>query len=126
MARRETDLDKIIRLAKDKFPYLEGVDARSLIHFILAKKNRLRRSRIKYIGDDARDYMNSSYFLRNLSDKALSEIEHLGVYSIKRRLKEKTFPFSVVNRKDRETLLHLPNSWIHGAAEWILNSSKPK
>ena len=124
MAKREADIDKIVRLVMNKFTYLAGVNVRPLVSFVLAKKNSLRRSRVKDIGDDARYYMNSAYLLRNLSIKALAEIEYLGPGDIKRHLKEKTFPFSGVSRKDRDSLLHLPNSWVHGAAEWLMNSRK--
>ncbi|OGZ95617.1 MAG: hypothetical protein A3I44_03900 [Candidatus Sungbacteria bacterium RIFCSPLOWO2_02_FULL_51_17] len=78
------------------------------------------------IGDDARDYMNTGSFLVVLSSGALGEIMRLGGGDMKRRLEEKTYPFSRLNKKTRETLLHLPASWVRGGAGWLLAGRKPQ
>ncbi len=125
MARIETDTVKITRLAVERFPSLSigGTDAYKLVRFILAKRSYLERLRSQKIGDDVRDYMNSAYFLRRLSKKALGEIAQLKRNEIRRRLKIGAYPFSPLSKKDREALLHLPSSWIYGSANWRLRSS---
>ena len=128
MARKENHVTRIAQLTSKRFPSLsvsEGVE--ELVRFVLAKQNALEREWFKKnIGDDARDYANTSYFLRTLTNKALGEISHLGRGDIQRHLREKTYPFNSLNKKTRETLLDLPNSWIHGAADWLLSSRKTK
>ena len=124
MPRKETRVQKITRLTLRRFPSLsvDGINAREIVSFILAKRNSIERSELSKIGDDARDYVNTSYFLKPLSDKAIMEIGNLGRNEIRRRLREKIYPFSRLNKKTRETLIHLPNSWVHGAAAWLLNA----
>ena len=136
MARKEGRVSRIARLTSKRFPSLStpagtefGVTRASveqIVRFVLTTRNRLDRTERDKIGDDARDYVNTSDFLRPLSDKALGEIKHMGRGDIHRRLKEKTYPFSRLNKKTREILLHLPNSWVHGAANWLLNARKLK
>ena len=128
MARKEGLVTRIARSTSNRFPSLStsGTSTEELVRFILNKRNALERAQRQKIGDDARDYVNTSDFLRPLSNKALGEIEHMGRGDIHRRLKEKTYPFSQLNKKTRETLLHLPISWIHGATDWLLNNRKLK
>lgn len=128
MAREETKVQKIARLTCHRYPFFGqftkkgGVDVEDLVRFILAKSSKLESAQRHKIGDDARDYINTSDFIRSLSNKALGEIAHLGRGDIHRHLREKTYPFARLNKKARETLLHLPNSWIHGAADWLLRT----
>ena len=121
---KESRIQRITRLTSKRFQSLStsGISTEELVRFVLNKRSELDRTQRQKIGDDARDYVNTSDFLRPLSNKALSEIEHLGRGDIHRHLKDKTYPFSRLNKKTREILLHLPNSWIHGAADWLLRS----
>ncbi len=123
-------MQRVTRLTSNKFRPLRyalsnvGIDVEQLIRFILIKRNALENAQLRGVGDDARDYMSTAYFLRSLSRKALNEIVNSGQGDIRRRLKEKTYPFSRLNKQTREALLHLPNSWIHGGADWLLNAGK--
>lgn len=119
MARKETCVQIIARSVSERFP-LRGVNIEQLVRFVLAKRNALESARRQKTGDDARDYMNTAFFLRSLSNKELIEITNLSRGDIHRHLREKIYPFSRLNQNTRETLLHLPNSWVHGAAEWLL------
>lgn len=127
MSRKETPVQKIGHSVSKRFPSLSAtkIDTSELVRFILTKRGALKRVGRHKIGDDARDYVNTSDFLRPLSNKALDEISHLGRNDIHRRLREKTYPFSRLDKKAREILLHLPNSWVHGAADWLLNNRRP-
>ena len=124
MIQRETTSVKIARSAVKRFPSLStaGTDVHELVRFVLAKRSTLDRLRLGKIGDDARDYMNSAYFLRRLSKKALAEISQLKRSEIRRRLKTGAYPFSSLSQKDLEALLHLPSSWVYGSASWRLRS----
>jgi hypothetical protein len=129
MARKESHVIKIARATSKRFPFLSisGTDVDGLVRFILAKRNALEKEWFKKnIGDDARDYMNSAYLLEPLSNETLSEIENLGYRDIRRRLKEKIYPFSRLSKKSREILLSIPNSWIHGSADWLLKTRRLK
>ena len=120
---RETDTVKIARSVVKRFPSLStaGTGAHELVRFILAKRSALSRSRLQKVGDDARDYINSAYFLRLLSKKALGEISQLKRGEMRQRLKAGAYPFSPLSKKDRESLLSLPSSWIYGSAQWRLD-----
>ncbi len=126
MARKESNVTRIVRLTSERFPSLTdaGISAEELVRFVLTKRNQLARLSWVKIGDDNRDYMNTAVFLLPLSDKALKEIENLGRGDIQRHLREKTYPFSRLDTKTRERLLHLPNSWVHGAADSLLAGRK--
>lgn len=122
MATRETIVKKLVRLTSIKFPSLgtSAVGPEELVRFVLTKRNSLERAKRQKLGDDARDYMNHSPLFRPLSNKALGEIKNLKPRDIRRRLKEKNYPFSKLNKKTREILLHLPSSWIYGASGWLI------
>jgi len=122
MTKKESRVTRIARLTLKQFPSLSasGTNVIELVRFVLAKRAKIERSHREKIGDDVRDYINISYFLRPLSKKALAHITTLGSRDTHRRLEEKVYPFSPLNKKTRETLLHLPNSWIHGAANRLL------
>ena len=122
MARRGTIVQKIVRLTSEKFPSLHTsiVDPEELVRFILTKRNAIERASHQKLGDDARDYMNHSHLFTPLSNKALGEIKNIRPRDIRRRLKEKAYPFSKLNRRTRKILLHLPSSWIYGASSWLI------
>lgn len=122
MSRRESDTLKIARLTSKRFPSLStaGTNVGELVRFILAKRSALKKAQRPKIDDDFRDYINTSYFLSPLSTKALNEIKNMSRGDIRHHLKGKIYPFSRLSRKTRESLLHLPNSWVQGAANWLL------
>ena len=124
MPRKESRVTKIVRLTSMRYPSLYGVE--EIVRFVLAKLSALENSERRKIGDDARDHINTAYFLNSLSDKALCEIGYIGRNEIHRRLRKKIYPFSRLNKKTREILLHLPNSWVPGAADRILRFRKAK
>lgn len=139
MARKETRVQRIVRLTAKHFPsfgngtnteeifpssFKAGVRIGEVVRFVLAKQSAIESAERQKIGDDARDYINTSIFLNPLSNKALAEIAHLGRNEIHRRLRDKTYPFSRLDKKTRETLLHLPSSWVHGAANWLLDARR--
>ena len=127
MARRETRVQRIVRLTAKRFPVFSiGTDFEKMIRFVLAKRNSLESARRKKAdpGDDVRDYANSSFFLAPLSNRALGKIACLKRNEIRQRLRNSTYPFSKLNQKTRGALLHLPNSWVHGAAEWLLDNRR--
>jgi len=124
MHRRETCAEKIARSAIKRFPSISTseTDVEQLVRFVLAKRNALERLQLQKIGDDARDYANTSYFLRRLSKKALVKIPHLKRSEIRQRLKKRAYPFLRLSQKTQAMLLHLPTSWIYGSANWLLSS----
>lgn len=127
MIRRKTDAAKIISMTVKRFPSLSTseISVSKLVRFVLAKQGALERKRFrKNIGDDARDYMNTSYFLVRLSKRSLHEISGLRCREMQRRLKEGFHPFSRLSIKNRNILLHLPASWVYGSANWLLNSRR--
>jgi len=128
VVQKETRVQRIARLSSKRFPSLStsNTDVCQLVCFVLAKRSELERAQLLKIGDDARDYMNTGSFLVVLSSGALGEIMRLGGGDMKRRLEEKTYPFSRLNKKTRETLLHLPASWVRGGAGWLLAGRKPQ
>ena len=132
MTQKETRVQKIMRLTAQRFPEfakrVERVDIERIIRFVLAKRNSIESARRKkaYPGNDARDISYTSGLLMPLSSRALGEIEHLGRGDIHRHLREKTYPFSRLNKETREKLLHLPNSWVHEGAHWQLNFRRSK
>ena len=126
---KETCVQRIVRLTAKRFPVLPvRTDVDRFVRFVLAKRNAIERAQRKKAdpGNDARDISMTSGLLRPLSSRALSEIADLGRGDIHRRLEEKTYPFSRLNKKTRETLLHLPNSWVHEGAVWQLNLRRSK
>ncbi|OGN13819.1 MAG: hypothetical protein A3J47_03755 [Candidatus Yanofskybacteria bacterium RIFCSPHIGHO2_02_FULL_43_22] len=128
MFRKESPVQKIARLTSNQFPSLStsGTNVDQLIRFVLAKRSALESAKRKKAdpGNDARDVSMTSGLLKTLSNKALGEIADLGRSDIHRRLQEKTYPFSRLNKKTRETLLYLPNSWVRDGAVWQLNLRK--
>ena len=150
MARKETRVQKIVRLTTKRFPsfgggktavgnpisfilkdeppqFVAGVDIEQVVRFVLAKRNSTESARRKRNdpGNDARDISATAEFLKPLGHKALDMIQYLQAWSIEERLKLKCYPFSSLNKKTREKLLHLPTSWIREGAQWQLNSRKP-
>ena len=149
VALKETLVQKIVRLTAKRFSSSQSdeamgnnlhsissgplqfetrVDIEEVVRFILAKRNAMESARRKkaYPGNDARDISYTSGLLKPLSSQALDEIEHLGRGDIHRHLREKTYPFSRLNKETREKLLHLPNSWVHEGAHWQLNFRRSK
>lgn len=125
--RKETLVQKISISTARRFTSLSlaGTNVEDLVRFILNKQTALKKAWFKkYIGDDARDYINTAYFFEPLSNRALGKIVNLKRSDIRRRLKDKSYPFSRLNKKNREILLTLPNSWIYGSAKWLLDSRK--
>lgn len=146
MARKETRVQKIVRLTADEFhsfgggkltsnnpiaqvlkdeppSFAAGVDIEQVVRFVLAKRNAIESAwrQKSYPGDDARDYINNSDLLRPLSSKLLREIECLGRREIRRRLKKRCRPFSRLNKKTRDVLLYIPSNWVLGAARCLLD-----
>ena len=74
----------------------------------------------KYQEDDARDYINTGFYLLRLSNRALEEIPSLKRSVIKQRLKEGSWPFDRMSRKYRRVLVYLPTTWTIRAAEHLL------
>lgn len=128
MARKESSVTKIGRLTSKRFPSLSGSGPgmEILVRYILSKQRAIERAQRQKIGDDVRDYMNTSYFIRRLSGKALGKIIRLKRNKIRKHLRSNAYPFSRLNKKTRETLLHLPNSWIYGSANWLLQTRKTR
>ena len=84
------------------------------------KKNKKRKEN----NDDARDYMNSAYFLLRLSNKALAAVLTLKPGEARQRMKDGAYPFSRLSGKNRESLCHLPTSWVYGSARHLLYARK--
>ena len=126
VARKETRAQRIARLSSKRFLSLQtsNTDVCHLVRFVLAKHSELERAQLLKIGDDARDHMNTGSFLIVLSSRALGEVVSIRSGDMKRRLKEKTYPFSRLKEKTRDTLLHLPASWVRGGAGWLLAARK--
>lgn len=121
MARKETRVQKIVRLTARRFPSLgSGVDIEQVVRFILAKRSAVQSQERQEIGDDARDDMSTVACLQNISRTGLSVIKCLGHKDMQRRLRDSKYPFKRLGKKTREALLHLPPSWIRGGAEWLL------
>lgn len=128
MARKESHVEKIARLTAKRFPSLSTSrkDVLQLVRYVLALRIKLARIEGQKIGNDARDIIYTSGLLIPLSDKALEEIKNFGRNEIHRRLRQKSYPFSRLDRKTREKLLRLPNSWIHEAANHLLRARRLK
>lgn len=162
MTRKETRVQKIVHLTAKRFPSFGGgrvieghpihlrdeppqfaacVDIEKVVRFILAKRSTIDRAqRLKnYCGDDVRDYINTSDFLKHLSNKSLEEIAYLKRREIRKRLKggfetmkgivgpgEPIYPFWGISKKNADILAHLPSSWIYGSANWLLHTRKHK
>lgn len=149
MSRKETRVQKIVRLTAKKFPsfgggktavgnpisfilkdrppeFAAGVDIEQVVRFVLAKRNDIESVRRKKAdpGNDARDIMFTAGLLKPLGNKALEMVRLLQAWSIKERLERKDYPFSRLNKKTREKLLHLPISWIREGADYLLSSRK--
>jgi len=125
MSRKETKVQKIVRLTVGRYPELQKrVSVEELVRFVLAKRNVLERREQAKIGDDARDYMNNAYLINSLSDKDLGVILNLKFSEIGKKLKNKTYPFAFIDSDYRDKLLHIPPRWIHGSAKWLLETRK--
>ncbi|GEM_PF-6961033 len=145
MARKETRVQRIVRLTAKRYPYFGqfarkgGVDMEGLVRFVLATRNAIESARRKKAdpGNDARDISMTSGLLKPLSSKALEEIAHLKDIEIRKRLKgrfesikktirsgDPVYPFSFLNKKNAEILYNLPISWIREGADWQLNERR--
>ena len=141
MARKETPIKKMVRLTARRFPSFGGgkiiaghpihlrnkppqfaacVDIEQVVRFVLAKRNSIESARRKKNdpGNDARDIMNTAELLEPLSGEALKTIQKLKQNEIRQRLKAGIYPFSKLTKKVRESLFHLPISWIREGAEF--------
>ena len=148
VARKETRVEKIVRLTAKRFPSSQSdeamgnhlhsissgplrfeteVDIEEVVRFVLAKRNAIENARQKRAdpGNDARDISYTSGLLKPLSGMALHAVQQLKQKEIKQKLVNKNYPFSQLNKEIREKLLHLPTSWLHEGAHWQLNSRKP-
>lgn len=127
MAQKETRVQKIVRSTLKHFPIFPArVDAERVVRFILAKRSALERAARQKIGIDARDILHTSELLEPLSTNSLGTIQHLKQREVRYRLKNKAYPFSRLNKKTREMLLCLPNSWIREATDWLLAARRAK
>ena len=126
MARKESSTERIALSLSRKYPLLLAlqVDPKELVRFVLTKRSAFESVQRRKIGDDARDYANTAHFLKPLSEKTLAEVERLTQSELRQRLKHKKYPFARLNKKTRETLRHLPKSWVLGAAQWELDARK--
>jgi hypothetical protein len=145
--RKETHIQKIVRLAAKQFAsfgggkltpgnpisaaladqrpvFAGGVDIEQVVRFVLAKRNALEYAKRQKTGDDARDYVNPAFLLSGLSNKALNSILRLKRREIKTALKEPVYPFSLLSKETRETLSRLPASWILGGTKRTLDFRK--
>lgn len=128
MTQKETRVQKIVRLTSQRFPiFPERVDADQVVRFVLTKRNELESTRRKKNdpGNDARDITMISGLLKSLPSETLSSVQLLKQREIRRQLRNNSYPFSLLNKKIRETLLHLPISWIREGAQWQLNVRNP-
>jgi len=129
MTRKETRVQRIVRLTSKRFPEfakrVERVDVEQIIRFVLTKRGTLESTQRQKIGNDARDISYTSGLLEPLPSKVLESFQHLKRREIKHRLRSNDYPFSRLNKKEREELLHLPISWLREGALWQLNSRKP-
>ncbi len=122
MARKETRVQRIVRLTAKKFSTLaEEVIIEQVVRFVLAKRNAIENAQRQKVGDDARDYVNTSCFLKPLSSRDLDEITHFKHSEIRQRLRNNDYPFWRLNKKTRETLLSLHSSWVREGANWLLD-----
>lgn len=147
MARKETCVEKIVRLTAERFPssfsssfsellnlsyapapprFGEEVNIEQVVRFVLAKQNELKKSerqkKRQKIGNDARDISYTSELLKPLTSKAVETIRHLKQREIRKQLKNNGYPFSQLSKETREKLLHLPISWVREGAQWQLNT----
>ena len=120
MAKKETTVQKITRLTSDEFPFMDGVNIEQVVRFVLAKRSAIESARRKKNdpGNDARDIVYTAGLLKPLSSEDLKVIQKLKSREIFERLRNKTCPFSILNKETKERLLHLPISWIREGAEF--------
>jgi len=149
VTRKETCVQKIVRLTTKHFPSLSTptgtdlnttrVSVEQVVRFILAKRSTIERAQQKKAdpGNDARDISMTSELLKTLSNKALEEIAHLKHREIRKRLKgrfetikrtvgsgDPLYSFCSISKKNAEDLYHLPISWILEGAKCQLNLRK--
>ena len=141
MARKETLVQRIVRLASKQFPsfgggkwstgnpisyalkdkppaFATGVDIEQVVRFILAKRSAIECVRLKksYPGNDARDISYTSGLMKPLSNKALETIQNRKQREIRQQLRRGNGLFSQLSKETREKLLHLPISWVREGA----------
>jgi len=149
MARKESPVQKIVRLTAKRFPsfgggkismgnplshvlrndyptFAAGVDIELVIRFVLAKHNAIKNAQRPKIGDDARDYMNHAYLLTSMSDQHLEDLSYLKRREMRKLLRSRIYPFHSLHPKDIERLVHLPTAWIYGAASYLQYVRKRK
>lgn len=146
MPRKETRVQKIVRIAAQRFPsfgggkaregnplslvlkneppaFAAGVSIEQVVRFVLTKRDQLvyaqhRKNAAENI--DARDPLNTAPYLYPLSNRALSAIKDLKATELKRCLAEKAHPFRRLDKATREILRHLPYLWVLKAADILL------
>ncbi len=126
MVQKETRTQIIVRLTSRRFPLLatSRVNVEQLIRFVLAKRNALESAQQQKIGNDARDISYTAGLLKPISIKGLRMVQSLKQREVRQYLMKSIYPFSTLNKKTREKMLHLPISWIREGALWQLESRK--